>query len=499
MRHYRIAIFCALLLIIANTAHAQRVQLRGRGDVTTDAFLRALAQRSDLIVISQDRGVASNDTLRGDVLVSDATLRLDGVITGDLIIVDGSVHLRPSARVLGSVRNIAGGFYRSELASIAGEIQSNPEAPYDASRRPDGVIVITGMLERRPISAILVPPTYDRVNGLTLPLGAQLLLPRIGDLEPAMRGGVEYASQRGDWNANVELGIARRRTELAFGFRETSVTNEGWIRGAETNSVSAIVKGKDYRDYFEVERRYVELRRLLERGARETNIYLRGQVEDAEALAAGTPWSVLGDFRQENITFPDSRISSMLLGGTTAWTHPQHVLELEGVTEFAFDMFDGDHTFNRFYIDAEWAMPALKNHTLELDLHFQGPLPGTDSLPMQRWSFVGGSGTLYTFDIGEFPGDRVVMVETEYSIPLPRRLRLWELGVPSLDLLHLVGMAWSHDLDRSFEQNIGLRIAYNVIHFRAVTNPKDFSGDAEFTVGISMPRRSYPWQNPDDM
>ena len=503
MRVHRIAI-SAMILLLASVAtlHAQRVQIRGRGDITTDAFLRGLLARTDVTIIDQDRGVASNDTIRGDVLVTDATLRLDGVITGDLVIVDGSVHLRPSAKVLGSVHNIAGGYYRSDLATVAGVVQNNPEAPYEASRRADGIVVITGTLERRMISLRLTPPTYDRVNALTLPLGAQLLLPRIGGIEPALRGGVEYVSERGDFNPNVELAFARRRTELAGGWLRTTPTNERWIRGDLNNSISSIAKGKDYRDYYEIERGYVELRRLLERGARETNLYLRGQVEDARALSAATPWSVIGDFtdndRDFNMQFADNRVSSVIIGGTTDWAHPQHILEMEAFTEFAFDAFDADHTFNRFYADAEWRMPALKNHTLELELHFQGPLPGTDSLPGQRWSFVGGSGTLYTFDIAQFRGDRVAMVETEYSIPLSRRLRIPYIGVPSLDLLHLVGMAWSKDVDRSFEQNIGFRIAYSVIHFRAVTNPKDFSGDAEFTIGISMPRRTYPWQDPQE-
>src|SRR5688500_6841724 len=206
MRHHRIAIIALILLLgSVATTHAQRVQMRGRGDITTDAFLRALLARADVTIIDQDRGLASNDAIRGDVLVTDATLRLDGVITGDLIIVDGSVHLRPSARVLGSVHNIAGGFYRSDMATVAGEVQNNPETSYEASRRPDGVVVITATLERRMLSLRLTPPTYDRVNALTLPLGAQLLLPRIGGIEPALRGGVEYVSERGDFHPNVEL------------------------------------------------------------------------------------------------------------------------------------------------------------------------------------------------------------------------------------------------------------------------------------------------------
>jgi len=55
-------------------------------------------------------------------------------------------------------------------------------------------------------------------------------------------------------------------------------------------------------------------------------------------------------------------------------------------------------------------MKAIANHTLEIEANFRGPLPGTETLPLQRWTFVGGSGTLYTFDIAEFRGDRLAFV-----------------------------------------------------------------------------------------
>ncbi|HUF50270.1 MAG TPA: hypothetical protein VMN60_05520 [Longimicrobiales bacterium] len=494
---------CALLLLIASAAalHAQAgIVLRGRGDIENDAFLRAFLARGNFTLIGEDRSVAANDTLRGDVIVADATLRLDGVITGDLVIVDGSVHLRPSARVLGGVRNIAGGFYRSELAQIDGPVRSEPEAPYDAAKNSDGMVVITGTEQRRPIAPIFLAPTYDRVNGVTARAGAALLLPRLGAVEPVVRGRVEYVSARGDWIGGAELGIARRRTEVAVGAERTTATNERWIRGDMTNSLGAILTGKDYRDYYAVDRAYTEVGRLLENGPRVTNAYLRAQVEDARPLRAGTPWSVFGDFRQDNIEFTVSRITSAILGADTEWTMPQHVIVIDALTEFGLDLFDSHHSFQRYYIDADWAMAALRDHTLGIELHFQGPLPGTDSLPGQRWSFVGGSSTLNTFEVAEFRGDRVAWAETRYSIPIPRlRIRSLDvLGVPSVDLLHLVGMAWSRDVARGFEQNVGLRLSYDLVFARVLSNPDDLTGDAEFSIGVTLPKRKYPWQQPRD-
>jgi hypothetical protein len=141
-------------------------------------------------------------------------------------------------------------------------------------------------------------------------------------------------------------------------------------------------------------------------------------------------------------------------------------------------------------------MAGFRDQTLELDLHFQGPLPGTGSLPPQRWTFVGGSPTLYTDSTAEFRGDRAVYVRTTYSIPLPTRFRLRVLGLPTLELMHMTGMAWTDEQARRFRQNIGVRLRYNVVYVRALTNPSAFADDIEFAVGVTMPQRARPWQTP---
>jgi hypothetical protein len=489
---------CCTLLTLAAPVDAQTITLRGRGDADNDRYLQGLLQSGEYQLIAHDTLLSRNDTIHGTALVLGATLRLEGIITGDLVIVDANVFVRPTARVMGDVRNIAGGLYYSELAAVIGTLRSEPNAPYRVERPSDDNLVIRGTTS---VSALVLYgfrglqiPTYDRVDGLTVSLAAGYLLPRIGDVEPIVRGRADYRSRRGEFTGGAELAAARRRTEVAAGAERTTITNERWIRSDLNNSISSLVQAKDRRDYYAADRAYLEVRRLLESGARVTNAYVRAQIEDAASVAAGNPWSIFGDFRTDNVAVAGSRITSAVIGATTVWTMPRHVLEVAAATEFASDILDGDHSFGRYEFDASWAMAALANHTLRIQPHIQGPLPGTDSLPHQRWSFVGGSGTLYTYNDAEFRGDRVVLVETEYSIPLPPRLRIRLLGRPHIDLLHMAGMAWPGGDTPGFEQNIGLRLRFNMLFVRAITHPSRFADDAEFAVGVSFPRRAYPWQ-----
>ncbi|HEX2166215.1 MAG TPA: hypothetical protein VHG09_03155, partial [Longimicrobiales bacterium] len=474
---------CCLLLAIAAAADAQTVDIRGRGDAENDRYLERLVESGDYELLARDTLLGRNDTIAGNALVLGSTVRLEGVIAGDLVIVDSNVFVRPTARIMGDVHNIAGGLYYSELAAVIGTIHSEPNAPYRVEHYEDGRIAIIGTTAE---SAVVLHgikgieiPTYDRVDGLTVSVGGGYLVPRIGDVEPIVRGRLEYRTARSEFTGGVELAAARRRTEVAVGAERTTMTNERWIRSDVTNSISSFIQAKDRRDYYAADRGYAEVRRLLEDGARVTNAFVRAQIEDAERLVARDPWSIVGEFRPENILVNDSRISSAVIGATTTWTLPRHVVEISALTEFAGELLDGDHSFARYEIDASWAMAALANHTLEIEPHFQGPLPGTGSLPLQRWSFVGGSGTLNTYEIGAFRGDRVAFVETEYSIPLPRSLRIRLLGRPSLDLLHMAGMAWSDGESPGFEQNIGVRLRFNMLYLRAVTHPSRFIDDAE--------------------
>ncbi|MGH7504501.1 MAG: hypothetical protein ACRELX_02575, partial [Longimicrobiales bacterium] len=429
-----------LLFAVASSAAAQRVEVAGRGDIEWDVRLREMVRSDAYVVFTHDTLIARGDTVPASVLAPGVTVRLEGVITGDLVGIDANLFLRPHGRVRGNVVNVAGGFYPSELAVVEGSVTDEPNAPYDVERRGD-VLRIVGTESRSLLQLEgfrgIQPPSYDRVDGVSLAFGGRYLLPRLGLLEPFVGARATYHSQRGNFGGRGEVGVRRRGTELAFGAERHTVTNEEWIRGDVLNSLSFLWKGKDHRNYHETDCFYAELRRSLERGTRTTTATLALQAEDARPLVASDPWTVLEpDSIRFNPPISAGRISSAVLRLASEWelesSAAELMLELEGATE----TLGGDFGFGRFLFIAEYAMRALANHTLEVEGYFQGPLPGTDSLPRQRWSFVGGSGTLYTYELGRFPGDRVAFVETEYSIPLPELLDAPFIGRPNFDVLH---------------------------------------------------------------
>jgi hypothetical protein len=492
--------FAALVLFAGGLRAQQRIELRGRGDIENDAFLHALLERDSLVIIATDTVLTRNDTIAGTVVVLGATARIDGVIAGDLVIVDGNVFLRPTARVLGRVHNVGGGLYPSELAVVERGIRSEPNAPYEVERLPDGTMLIRGVTDR---SVLLLEglygfglPTYDRVDAVTLRYGVGLLLPRIALAEPVLRTHVEYRSGREKFTGGAELGVTRGRTSVVTGVERATLTSDRWIRSDLFNSATFLVLSDDYRDYYQADRAYAEVRRVLERGSRTLTAFVRGQIEEPRSLLAGSPWTVRGTPRPDNVIVEGERTTSALAGLDLEWTHPLHVIRADGVVELAGRLIGGDHDFARYALDAEWAMSALADHTLELWFHFQGPLPGTERLPAQRWTLLGGSGTLYTFDIAAFRGDRLAFVHSLYSIPLPARFRMRFLGLPALDLIHSIGMAWSDGISPGFEQNLGLRLRYNVVFVRVVTNPDNFRDDATFAAGVMLPVRARPWHTP---
>jgi hypothetical protein len=481
---------------VATPLGAQAVELRGRGDIENDTFVRRLIDRGDWTLVARDTLLRHNDTIPGTVLIAGATVRIEGVIMGDLVAVDANVFLRPSARVLGGVRNIGGGLYASELATVQGGTRSEPNAPYRVLQREDGTVVIQGVL--RPELFVtdglfgLRAPTYDRVDGLTLGLGAAWLLPRLGRVEPRVRGRIEYRSQRGAITGGAELDLPRGRTAITVGAERTTLTNERWIQTDVENSATYFLGASDRRDYYEADRGYVELRSVLEEGPRNTTLFLRGQLEDARTLAAGAPWTVWGTPRPDNIVIDDGRITSVMAGISVAWSQPRHEATLSGALEVAGRHLDGEHAFKAFVTDIDWAMAGLRDHTLAIRGHVRGPLPGTRSLPPQRWSFVGGTGTLPTVHAAAFRGDRVAFVETRYS--MPTRLQIRFMGSPDLEVLHAAGMAWTASGDAGLEQNIGAGLRFAILSTRVFIDPRRTGSDRlRFVVDVEMPRPRRPW------
>lgn len=477
---------------------AEVVVREGEGIPAFDRRIDALLAAGDFLLVTRDTLIARQDTVPRSVLVLDASLILEGDVAGDLLAVGANVFLRPTARIRGDAINLAGGLYRSEQAMIAGTIEDHPLAPYRVIRS-DGTVRIQGI--QAPAGWELAwpfglrPPTYDRVDGLTLrwegSYGARLW--RGG--RQTVRGSVAYRTERSAPAGGLEIAETRGGTRVAIGARRETDTNDRWIRGNAYNSLTFLTTGRDYRDYFEADRLYATVERDFEGTRIRGSARLRAQLERARSLAASDPWTLFGGEPRSNPPIDPGTIASAILGGSATWFGSSAVLDNAVELEFAGNAAGGDVAFSRFLVTGRAAMRALANHALRVRWRFQGPLPGTEDLPRQRWMFVGGEGTLPTFSIARFRGDRLVFTETRYGIPLPDGLALPVIGAPDFELVHAVGMAWTADDPRDFEQNVGVGLRFPGFSVRAITNPEAGLRGARLSFLLESPVEARaPWE-----
>jgi hypothetical protein len=501
-----VASACAVVLT-AGQAKAQ-VRFRGVGDPDLDAMLLRFIAAGEYRLVTSDTTVALGDTMPGPVLVLGARFSVAGHIAGELVAVDANVFVRPTGSVGGDVWNLGGGYYPSDQARVGGRVRDHPLAPYRVERDRDLYVVQAFAHE-----AAFVPdglyglsiPTYDRVDGVSVPVGARVILPPVGRIRPPLGGRVVYRSERGAWDAGAHLDLARGRATLRLGAARTTATGDRWIRGDLFNSVAFLFAGNDLRDYYRSDRYYVRLQLARGSRARMVTPYLQAQREDARRQRPGDPWTLVEpDSVRPNRAVVAAPVLSGLLGVDAEWRTERSSFDLAAEVEVGAPTKDGplncapascpsldvaavqvlfadEETFTRLSVDGAWESPALGTHVLRAGWHVQAPLGG-DALPLRRWSHVGGPGTLPTLGDAERQGDRVVLVRTGYGVPVPIALPI--LGPPEVELSHVFGGAWAQGGDNSLDQNIGLRLRFSMGWVRVTTDPTDFGEDVVFDFGL---------------
>jgi hypothetical protein len=317
-------------------------------------------------------------------------------------------------------------------------------------------------------------PTYDRVNGLSLPYGPLIAFDtgdvefeptatyrsHIGRLDPALR----FTAQRG-----------RRNRFEAFAGRAT-FSNDRWIHGDLVNSVNSLFVGQDTRNYYRADRAEATAHRLVEAAGGQVEPYLGARWERARSVGSATvpgsvPWSMFGRHDSTHMARPNPSVTggdvTSLLGGLRAdWQAggltANGQLDLEGAVaapvngRFAQATFDGGVAF-----------PTFGTQTFQIETHVV--FTGGQDTPSQRFAYLGGPGTISTIRALELGGDQLLFVESRYNVPLSRP-RIPLAGPPVVTLRHVLGSAGVGSLP-PLEQNIALRLTVAVIRFEVVADP----------------------------
>ncbi|MGH7602705.1 MAG: hypothetical protein ACRENK_01765 [Gemmatimonadaceae bacterium] len=360
-----------------------------------------------------------------------------------------------------------------------------------------------------PLGLGLRVPTYDRVNGLTLPWGPEL---NVGDERLQLDALVSYRSNLGDWDPSLE-GFIRPgdNNEIKLFAGRGTFSNDEWIRSDLINSLAAIGVGSDARNYFRGDRANARFTRTLTTTALTLTPFIGGNIErdwsTGSIAPLKSPWSFYGRkgslrMRRANPRVEKGRITSLLAGtGITLVrgavdanldAQVEHSLSTSLVADCSGMSTDAacrvvGNDFTQTTLDGHVQFSTFGSQTLTFKGH--ALLTGGKIAPPQRFAYLGGSGTLATVSLLTLGGDRLLYIDGDYMIPI-NRVQLPYVGSPFVALHYAAGNAGEGTLPPLI-QNVGVGAGVSFFRMDYAIDPAShrspLSRRSAFSIGLSLP------------
>ena len=324
--------------------------------------------------------------------------------------------------------------------------------PFDNELSPGAALPIVrfGGLDQDEPSVIAARLAYGSVDGAAFHVGyryhdATRLRPRL-----FVEAGYATARERGLWSVELSQPILKedRLVLGAGGWHATRhFTFDGEIVGSSENTLAAFFFQEDYRDHFDAEGvRFFGSYRWSPRLALDGEL----TAEDETGLENATDWAVFRDdgFRDNRIAATGSRRSVRI--GITHDTRPHD--RREGIPfigavprrnedlvrltwEGAGGALGGDFEYGLLRLDARGFLNLGAHQFLAARVLGGSSTGGT--LPPQAALYVGGISTLRAHPHKTFQGDRLALLNVDYSIDAWKMIQ----GLLFLDF----GSAWVAD------------------------------------------------------
>lgn len=482
------AAMALLASLAATSAAGQEVAFTPRPDRPAERRLAAFLERGDFRVLSRDTVLAPGDTLPGDVLVLGATLRASGRLEGDVYAVAGDVFLRPGVRVAGDVVVLSGGYYDSGRARVEGTVTYRPNLLLRVVPREGGWEIFHPREERPTVElhglSGLYAPAYRRVDGWTFGWGGTVRATGLPG-QPALDGSVRVHTAgprqlEGTLRASFHPTGGLRLAAMA---ERRTRTRDGWILGDLPNTGSYLVGLGDHRNYYRAERAVVELASTAREGWVPS---LAAGLEDARSLAA-RPLGVLfeddADVRP-NPAIDPGRITSLRAELAYRARRPGGRFVGRLGLEAADSTVSGDFSFLLAEARLTWRGRIVSDHRLEVRGLARWDAAGT--LPRQRWSALGGTGSLPALETLSLRGPRMVFASATWLAPV-EPLRVAVLGAPRVFLRNALGTAWAEGEPFTLEDNVMAGVRFLFLEAGLALDVTAADPDAEFVLGAGFP------------
>ena len=485
----------ALLALVAPAAlGAQQIVLRDAGPAPASAIIeQVLAAPHTTRVGGGELVIPRDSAVSTSLLVLGRTTYLAGRVDGDVVVVGADLFLRPGSDVRGRAIAVGGTVATTTLGNVAGGTLSLRDETYDITREDSGfalrhrdlrVADITPVVSLAGLQGLLFPG-YDRVDGLSLPVGVALASP--GGLANLQVTGT-YRSRLGTVDPGATLRIAPSpllRLEIDGGRRTR--TNDDWIYSDPVNALTALFAGIDARNYFRTVGGDARLIATVDRSSVLLEPYIGARVERVSPVSAtGDVWSLIGRDDSLRMARPNPLVEQGDL--TSALAGLDWELFINDLTghgylhaEQSLRPIEGTSNFLQFTLHNSLQFPTFGTQSLKVKIH--GVAGFGDRTPLSRFVYLGGSGTLATLDLLEQGGTTLLFVESRYQIPIDA-IQLPVIGAPVLSIRDAFGGA---GIDRlpDFQHEIGVGIGVSALHLdvnTAVAGRKR----TKVSVGISL-------------
>jgi hypothetical protein len=486
------------LILVPMSVRAQEVVVREPGPGPAAEIVRRVVAGPHVVRAGDGPLELPRDsTITTSLLVLGRPTYLASRVQGDVVVIGADLFLRPGVDVTGRAVAIGGTVAATTLGRVAGGVESRRDETFVVHRSDNGAGYSLDYWtdradEREPmfsltgISGVQIP-TYDRVDGLSLGVGAMLQLREHAvEIEP----GVTYRSRLGVVDPSLilrvnPLGALRLVARAA---RDTR-TNDDWIYGDLINSALTFFAGADTRNYFRSNLGEARVVWGVERESYKLQPFVGGRFERVSPItAAGNVWSVTGRKSDEKMRRPNplvepGHLSSVLVGVDYESQAGVVNSRLSVLAEPSLKVPATTAKFIQLTLDGAIDFPTFGTQRLHVKAH--GVATHGDSVPMARYAYLGGSGTLRTLELLEQGGSALLYVENRYTIPLD--FIVLPLGIsPVLTLRDAFGAAGVGSLP-GLQHEVGVGIGVSALRFdvtRGVAGRKH----TELGIGISLSR-----------
>ena len=495
-----LAVAVLALSMLASAASAQdSLRIRAPGPTVAEQIVeQTLSHRYIQRYEQYNTRLFRDSVFDTTVVVLNSNATVASTVHGDVVVINGDLFLQPGAKIDGRAVAIGGGVYDSQQASVGGAKLSFRDVHFDTARTSGGI----DLVYRPPpppqdtIETVALPglfgfriPLYDRVNGLSVPWGPRFSLGKKHEIviDPTLT----YRSNLGAYDpaATVRAGLGNGFTATAFGGR-TTLSNDRWIQTDLANSISTLGVGSDYRNYWRATRFEGKLAHEWLFSEGDLQVSAGARTEDDWSVRGGGPWSLFNrndtlHMQRPNPGVDRGQLSSALLGARGSWERENVAFNAGADVEVVLDAPGGEHfTQTTFFARAAFPTFVTKLGTQSFVFHTHMMLTAGDTAPPQRFGYLGGGGTLPTFNILSQGGDQLVFLEGLYNFPI-QTVHVPFLGTPIITVREMLASTGVGSLGR-FDSNIGARLTVGLISGEIFVNPAN--GDHVFSLALSLLR-----------